>query len=42
MAIELITDPADLASLPAGDVDLASGPLDDGRLPTDTAVWIRS
>jgi alpha-glucosidase len=32
----------DLADLPAGDVVLASGPLHDGRIPTDTAVWIRS
>ena len=41
-AVNFGPDPADLASLPAGDVVLASGPLDDGRLPTDTAVWIRS
>jgi len=30
-----------LAGLPAGDVLITSGPLDSGRLPTDTAVWIR-
>jgi alpha-glucosidase len=24
----------------AGTVVLASGPLDDGRLPPDTAVWL--
>ena len=28
-------------ALPAGDVVLASGPLDEGRLPADTAAWIR-
>ena len=28
--------------MPAGDVLLASGPLDDGRLPVDTAVWTRA
>ena len=27
--------------LPAGEVVLASGPLDGGRLPADTAVWLR-
>jgi alpha-glucosidase len=27
-------------ALPAGTVQLASGPLDDGLLPTDTAVWL--
>ncbi len=27
--------------LPIGEVLLASGPLDDGELPTDTAVWLR-
>ncbi len=27
--------------LPAGDVLLASGPLVDGQLPPDTAVWVR-
>jgi alpha-glucosidase len=32
---------ADSAVLPAGDVVIASGALDGGRLPTDTAVWIR-
>ena len=32
---------ADSVALPAGDVVIASGALDDGRLPTDTAVWIR-
>jgi alpha-glucosidase len=26
--------------LPPGDVLLASGPLDDGTLPVDTAVWL--
>jgi alpha-glucosidase len=26
--------------LPAGDVVLASGPLDGGLLPPDTAVWL--
>ena len=26
-------------ALPAGDVVLASGPLSEGRLPPDTAVW---
>jgi hypothetical protein len=31
----------DPAALPAGDVLLASGPLDDNRLPADTAAWIR-
>jgi len=29
------------APLPSGDVALASGPLTDGLLPPDTAVWIR-
>jgi alpha-glucosidase len=29
------------AGLRAGDVLITSGPLDDGRLPTDTAAWIR-
>jgi len=29
------------APLPSGDVALASGPLSDGLLPPDTAVWIR-
>jgi alpha-glucosidase len=30
-------------TLPAGDVALASGPLtDDGRLPGNTAAWLRS
>jgi alpha-glucosidase len=29
-------------SLPGGaEVRLASGPLDGGRLPADTAVWLR-
>jgi alpha-glucosidase len=28
--------------LPSGDVLLASGPVDDGELPADTAVWLRS
>ena len=28
------------ARLPAGDVVIASGPLDDGRLPPDTAAWV--
>jgi alpha-glucosidase len=32
---------ADPAGLPAGDVLITSGPLDDGRLPADTAAWIR-
>jgi alpha-glucosidase len=27
-------------ALPAGDVVLASGPLDGGRLPSDAAAWI--
>ena len=27
--------------MPIGEVLLASGPLDEGRLPVDTAVWIR-
>jgi alpha-glucosidase len=27
--------------LPAGDLVLASGPIPDGTLPPDTAVWIR-
>jgi alpha-glucosidase len=27
--------------LPAGEVVVASGPLDDGLLPPDTAVWLR-
>jgi alpha-glucosidase len=26
--------------LPEGDVLVASGPLDDGRLPPDTAAWV--
>ena len=29
-------------SLPSGEVLLASAPLDHGRLPSDTAVWIRT
>ncbi len=28
--------------IPPGEVVLASGPLDGGRLPPDTAVWVRS
>jgi alpha-glucosidase len=28
--------------VPAGDLLLASGPLPDGRVPPDTAVWIRA
>jgi alpha-glucosidase len=28
------------AELPAGEVVLASGPVDDGKLPPDTAVWL--
>ena len=28
--------------LPAGEVVLASGPLVDGQLPPDTAVWVRT
>jgi alpha-glucosidase len=28
--------------LPPGEIVLASGPLADGRLPPDTAVWVRS
>jgi alpha-glucosidase len=28
--------------LPAGEVLLASGYLEDGRVPSDTAVWLRS
>lgn len=31
----------DSSELPTGEVVLVSGPLDNGRLPTDTAVWIR-
>jgi alpha-glucosidase len=31
---------ADPVALPAGDVLLASGPVTDGKLPTDTAVWL--
>ncbi len=27
-------------ALPEGEVLVASGPLDDGRLPTDTAAWV--
>lgn len=37
-AVNFADEPAEL---PAGDVVLASGPLDSARLPTDTAVWIR-
>jgi alpha-glucosidase len=29
------------ADLPAGEVLLSSGPLEDGRLPADTAAWVR-
>jgi alpha-glucosidase len=29
-------------ALPAGDVLLASAPVADGMLPTDTAVWLTS
>ncbi len=32
---------ADPLVLPAAEVLLASGPLDDGRLPADTAAWLR-
>ena len=28
-------------SLPDGDVIISSGPLDDGRVPTDITVWLR-
>ncbi len=35
--VNLTADPFDL---PAGEVLVASGDLDDGRLPSDTAVWI--
>ena len=31
---------AEPVELPAGDVALASGELEDGRLPPDTAVWL--
>jgi alpha-glucosidase len=32
----------DAIALPAGaEVLVASGPLSDGKLPTDTAVWLR-
>jgi alpha-glucosidase len=31
---------ADPVALPAGEVLLASGPVTDGKLPTDTAVWL--
>ena len=27
--------------LPAGELLLASGPVDDGKLPGDTAAWLR-
>jgi alpha-glucosidase len=30
------------AELPAGEILVTSGPLDDGRLPGETAVWLRS
>jgi alpha-glucosidase len=33
---------ADPVSLPAGEVLLSSGPLADGRVPSDTTVWLRS
>jgi alpha-glucosidase len=33
---------ADPASLPAGEVILSSAPLADGRLPSDTTVWLRT
>jgi alpha-glucosidase len=29
------------AALPPGEVLVASGPLADGRLPGETAVWLR-
>ncbi len=32
---------AEPAGVPAGDVLIASAPLDGGQLPTDTAVWVR-
>ncbi|MBM6404253.1 glycoside hydrolase family 13 protein [Phycicoccus sp. CSK15P-2] len=32
----------DALTLPAAEVLVTSGPLDDGRLPTDTTVWLRS
>ena len=31
----------ELLALPEGEVLLASGPLDDGRLPANTAAWIQ-
>ncbi|GAB49682.1 glycoside hydrolase family 13 protein [Mobilicoccus pelagius] len=31
---------AEAVELPQGDVLVTSGPLDDGRLPTDTAAWV--
>ncbi|MGH3332871.1 MAG: DUF3459 domain-containing protein, partial [Nocardioidaceae bacterium] len=36
----LVNLTADPLHLPAGEVLVASGDLDDGRLPSDTAVWI--
>ncbi|MCE3274886.1 MAG: aglA [Propionibacteriaceae bacterium] len=33
---------ADPASLPPGEVILGSAPLADGRLPSDTTVWLRT
>ena len=33
-------DSAEPVPLPPGDPLLASGPLDDGMLPPDTAVWL--
>jgi alpha-glucosidase len=27
--------------LPEGELLLASGPVEDGRLPADTAAWLR-
>jgi alpha-glucosidase len=33
---------ADLASLPPGEVILSSAPLADGRLASDTTVWLRT
>jgi alpha-glucosidase len=33
---------AEPVALPAGEVLLSSAPLDDGRLPGDTTVWLRA
>jgi alpha-glucosidase len=38
----LVNTGPDPVALPGGDMLLASGPLAEGALPTDTSAWLRS